>query len=204
MHMNDVMVLSVSGSTALSTIGNGHGSALDAVHGTSSADETYTTTTCTSATWATADPSTASAGDLVTTDDGYWGVLRSGTATVATVDRWHRGGGSQGVEKTMIPAANAVCTIWNGSSVAAGARKVWLKRIHATADAGSGGGTVQVSLPPNATAHYTLTVPASGAEAVSITREFAAGGCLGLPLHALPFVTISDATVSADLVFAIA
>lgn len=189
-----VMVATIVNSTAQSVPKTGLG-AVTVAYGTdhlSSGSEVYTATTCT-ATWpASGDPATGTtAGDLVVTQDGYWGVFVSGTLTAVTVDKWRTTDGSIG-----IPTAGQDCRILNGKGVLAGAKQTYVHRI--IFDGVVNNGTFDITNPWG-TVLYRHTMAAA---ALPTTLEFCNGqGEPGLYFNTAIGLRASAAGINATVVF---
>lgn len=126
-----VLVAEINASANVQSFpGNGFGTVVApfATDHLTTGSEVYTNTTCT-ATWtAGGEPNVGtSAGMLVVTQDGFWGVFVSGTATAVTVDKWRTRGGATGT-----PANGQDCRIINGACCATGSRGIYLHRIVVT------------------------------------------------------------------------
>jgi hypothetical protein len=187
-----VMIAAVNNNTAQLVPTDGFG-AVTAAYGTdhlSSGSEVYTATTCT-ATWpGGGDPATGTtAGDLVVTQDGYWGVFVSGSATAVTVDKWRTKDGSVG-----IPTAGQDCRILNGKGILAGARQTYVHRIIFGL---AGAGTFAITNPWG-TALFTYTIPAGSAPH---TLEFCTGSEKGLMFNTAIGFKSSAGGITATVVF---
>lgn len=169
-----VMTMNLSNVTIAAFPSNGTGGSFSTVCGNSTgADEAFTATTGTSASWATAAPDagTWSAGDLVVTSDGFVGTFVSGTATTVTVDRWlHAASGNVGV-----PAALSTIKGYNTSSkpITLGSRTPTIQRIIVT-QGPAAASTVAIT---NAygTAVQTFAVSATTPQTIEFTSAKEAG-----------------------------
>lgn len=123
-----VMVAEVASNNVVTLPSNGRGGttipyAPDKV---TNALEVYTATTCTGT--FLNDPSVGtSAGNIVTTSDGYYGIFVSATAGSVTVDKWrHRFGG------VGTPAGLSNCRVMNGSFILMNVQQTYIHRITLT------------------------------------------------------------------------
>lgn len=161
----------------------------------STAATTFTATSANSATW-TGAPSTAAAGDYVSTADGCWGVFVSGNATNAQVDRWRAPGATQkGGGTTVIPAAGSVVRVWQGKCIMVGARRSIISRI--TFSKLTAGDSVAIT-NCHGTAIYTHVVPVTPIEN---WLEFTDGGDGGFPVDGPFGIKISATTTQAIVAF---
>lgn len=187
------MTAEITNSAAISfpTTGKGAVTTAYSTDHVSTGSEVYTATTCT-ATWgAGGAPNDGTAvGDLVVTQDGYWGVFQSGTATVVTVDYWRTILGGRGT-----PTAGQDCRIYNGKCILAGSRMVWLKRVDFGVSVAGTVGVVDVW----GNALWTYTVPASPTGTVLDFTEGGAGP--GLMFDRLIGFKASVAGITANFVF---